>query len=350
MEDTRSHFRRAFDVPHANGTYRLAVTAFSPPISSYVVYADPVKVLAATVPGGTKDKSFIGSRLEQYRVEKGLSNTAEQPSLIPYVCISGLEMHGEKPKLYDVELTKYLIAKGSYEVPFQVMGGKKDAEVFAKGVESTRGISLVHDLGYDYHEGSTLKKLPADGIYTQFMPISEIIECVDSHVSGLNWISEEELFDDRNEFYRKFTSTQQGLDILIYSGAKGITVKQYWDGISILEAMKAELQNQKSLIEDNNVSALEKLNRFAMLHGRYVGYTSKTEFSKTVDIGSIERIEKLAKMIAERIVGDQEALSLANTELSNDAKIFLQKSLPEGVSFKPLNDPLLGKEPNLKLP
>jgi hypothetical protein len=315
---------------------RLATSAFCNTRGTYVVWADPSKVISAAKCRQGVKREPVGDKLQSYRFQKSFSQALVHPMVMP-TCRSfiGYDSKKEAPSpleitLYDAPLVKELLKRGAHKVPFLVIASLNDAREFASAVNANGEVALVDGLNLDDPESFFQSES-----YTTFMTIDELEERISGHVSALDWSSVTKSSCEDDDSYKAFTSTQNPLDVLIVMGAPGVNVDCYWDAVSIRDSMLNEIAKRKNLLEAEDVEPLELLDRFARMYERHVEYADKHPLVKVIDLDGEDRSLALLKFLASKISRSPEALALANSELSIKAQDCLRLHLPQGAEFKP---------------
>lgn len=320
-EYTEIALRKIIRIEGLERSFAFTASAFCGP-HSFVIFADPAEILSLTkdVPGYKRE--HIGERLTRYRSEQMLAQDTQCPIVMPSI---GLPFHNtESSTLYDAPLVRTMVEKGVQSMPFCLLGADPaESALLTSCISATTPVPLE-----EYRPSVQPEDLsnysPDD--YTIAFEMDEMINAIDAHFNqhmGKHSISK------NDAFYSAFPQCRDMLDILIASGCRHVDVERYWDGESILSGMKVAMEQHYRRLGADNPSAIELIDRFALLHERKL---SKDHAAKESYLGIIEgpsefRLHQLAQGLAGKISVNDEAVGLASTELSDDAQSYL-RSLP----------------------
>lgn len=198
-------------------------------------------------------------------------------------------------------------------------------------------LKTLDELNRDLIEGAPTSIDEGDPDYSQFVTLDELEQSVNAHTLQLDYKMSDDREDGVDDLYKIFSSNPALIDALIMMGAHGAFVKKGWDGLSVYEGMKAEVKSRDSILE-NDLPAMELVDRFAKLYERHAFYAKAHEFNKVVDTSSEDRIGNLCGILAAKFDENPEAMALAKTELCFEAQCLLSSSMHGGSHFRPSAD------------
>ncbi len=317
--DGRIDLRKVVNVESLDQSYAFTASAFCGP-NAFFINADPAEVLAIThdVPGYKREP--IGSHLAQYRFDRMLNQASQCPIVMPSI---GIPFHSsEKDKLYDAALVRSMIEKGVQSMPFCLLGLDEQIEQFT-GLCKSADKPVPLDEAYRPHiESKDIETVDLSG-FTVAFHMEEMINSIDAHY---DLHMSKHKMDNQKEFYSAFPLCRDMLDVLIATGCQYITPDRYWDGESILASMQEHIEKQQRQIGNDNPSAIELVDRFALLHERKI---AKDKAATASYMGIIEQtgetaLSRLTGHIAVKIAANSQAKELAESELSSSAKQYFQ--------------------------